>query len=261
MCVLCVCACVRACVCVCTCSIAISCVLMLVMLFSGGRGNIPVDATRLSKSPHLQLLRDKSAEHKVGGRGREEKDRARAREPTLNKNLNFLHAVLKDICPVLHLSCRGWGEMPCTCRKYEWHLALSFTCHTYKKFRFSSSAKDCRVGGKPDRTCPGGVANLGCCPLTCTYVRHCQHCLSGRTTQKPMVPDGPAELVEPVQPVNSVLYVHESERMQSGCQFGLEAGNASLTPRPPQTPIPALDSNPIRPIGNSLKKQKLCTEA
>ncbi len=34
--------------------------------------------------------------------------------------------------------------MPCTCRKSEWPLALSFTCHTYihtyMKFKFSSSA-------------------------------------------------------------------------------------------------------------------------
>ncbi len=37
---------------------------------------------------------------------------------------------MMDICRIVHLSCRGQGE-PCTCRKCEWHLALSFTCMSY----------------------------------------------------------------------------------------------------------------------------------
>ncbi len=39
--------------------------------------------------------------------------------PSLDKNLNLLHAIPKDVCPILHLSCRGQNAMhlhsACSC--------------------------------------------------------------------------------------------------------------------------------------------------
>ncbi len=53
------------------------------------------------------------------------------------QNVNFPHDVLKDIAVMQRL-----GQNAIHLQECEWHLALSFTYHTYMKFSsFSSSAR------------------------------------------------------------------------------------------------------------------------